>query len=979
MKSLKQTSVLMGIGVVLAACSGSDEAVQPSAAGVSVTPGTDSPAKASCLIPEAGCACTSEGQLIQCGKLIGTGIAGQKICQMGYRRCVDGSWSGCDSLANQTPQPPGLGVQSPVVILPGNCAIGNTCDPYCRQFGEANLNVVCPGTGRDWTIAPNGPPPTEISTLLTQAGITSPGWYHELDPGDTAIDPLSMSISLSTVDVYFLLNATDAMNAPINGLADGIAGTVATLKAQIPNVAFGVGTFVNYQAWPYGPQTWGNTLYENQVSISTNEALTVAKIQDMKNHPENYFFQVPYAKGQSSIPALFAAATNAPLMGRVDFTFPSNNNDAWYNVFRYYGRSPTSSAFRFTANTAAPIWGGSTCANGIGAPCFRPNAYHIVMLVQDAPAMNGPGGSFPYYQMKPRYFRWNLSCDYTTENSWYWFYSPSVGAAGNTPVLPANNGAVKANTLGAATGKTQVYFGNLNVSGTTSSYSHTSGNKVHDGIANVDLDYDTTAMQKCTGAKGTGADAYYDFTVAADGTRYWFDTVGSSYDTVLYLINRSTNKVMACNDDAMAYLSMGNCKFPSDAERGVGKTNSAIVGTLPAGDYRLVIDKYDTSAYPAVSQEVGIYQLNMWPNFDDPFYAGDPAATAYSTPSYTQTLARMRQTDTSFMVGAIESSGYTCGESVTDWEKAFTRWSLEGIANDTGAIVNGAPLVYSVKQNGTTGCATGINCDTTKCPANGTISTVLGNAVAALTQNVAQPIQIVGVDFDDPTDFDGVSGVNAGSTVLTPTNIDDATFISKITAKAAAGCTIDGSGTFYSSCMPGSSPNFDIQFKIPTGVTPIVGQAQIFHFHVEMRGMNGKVLATQPVTIVVPPGGTPYTAVDVDREFHAADACATGTHPVWLDLGWNSLDPGGSYIQFFVKAAATAAGLDTATEIATPIGVARSTPTDTQVGAANLGQFLSTNGLPAGSPFVRVRAHLVPTTSATPVLFSYTVEIDCLP
>ena len=53
--------------------------------------------------------------------------------------------------------------------------------------------------------------------------------------------------------------------------------------------------------------------------------------------------------------------------------------------------------------------------------------------------------------------------------------------------------------------------------------------------------YVTGATQTCTinGSNlGTGADVYYDFTVTQANTRYWFDTVGSAYDTTLYLIDK---------------------------------------------------------------------------------------------------------------------------------------------------------------------------------------------------------------------------------------------------------------------------------------------------------------------------------------------------------------------------------------------------------------------------------------------------------
>src|SRR5262249_52112702 len=149
------------------------------------------------------------------------------------------------------------------------------------------------------------------------------------------------------------------------------------------------------------------------------------------------------------------------------------------------------------------------------------------------------------------------------------------------------------------------------------------------------------------------------------------------------------------------------------------------------------------------------------------------------------------------MVMGIEMSGQSCGQTVNSWEKAWTRWSLEHIATDTGATVAGVPVVYSVQQNGTPGLVGGGS--STACPAGSNLGAVVGEALSNLTNNLAQPVTATAVDADDATDFDGVSGVSAGHTVLTPTNIDDATFVSSIVANPVAGCT-GASGNTYAAC-----------------------------------------------------------------------------------------------------------------------------------------------------------------------------------
>jgi hypothetical protein len=376
---------------------------------------------------------------------------------------------------------------------------------------------------------------------------------------------------------------------------------------------------------------------------------------------------------------------------------------------------------------------------------------------------------------------------------------------------------------------------------------------------------------------------------------------------------------------------------------------------------------------PNTSQEAGIYQLNLWPNMDDPKFGGNPQGSALSTPSYSQALSALSGNGVSAMVAAIESSGLACNQSLTSWEKAFTRWSLENLATDTGAITNGVPAVYSVRQNGTPGCASG-TCDTAKCPAGTSFGAVVASAVTNLTQNLSQPITLVAIDNDDATDFDGPPN---GSIKLTNANIDDSTFVSAVGAQAATGCT-GPNGNTYASCLPGATPKFNVTFAVPAAVTPLPDKAQIFQFRLEIHGANNTLIATQPVTIVVPPGGSSFTPTDYEREFHASDVCDSTTTISWGSFSWNTATPAGSNIKFFVRVGNTQAELDSATEIPTAFAYASLSP-DTQIGAKPLSAFLSANGQDVKSKFLRIRAHLTPSFTATPVLHSWSMEMDCLP
>ncbi|HSO32046.1 MAG TPA: hypothetical protein VLT33_06005 [Labilithrix sp.] len=949
----------------------------------------------SCATPNEGCPCETAGQVVSCGEVSGTTSDGRATCAMGSRRCLGTTWSRCDALDKITSlSPRGLTFASGAPEAgPDTCS---KCDPYCQQSAQAigggGATAADAGvTAYDAQI--NGPPAAPVTTILADAGISLDGaFYHELTPSQTATDSVTITTSVNSVDVYFMLNSTVAASASINQLAAQIPTVVSTMQASIPNVAFGLGRFTNYQSWPYASQSNGNTVYTNMQSISTTAASTVSKIQAMPtNSPvvcsgsASCFQQTPYVTAQSTMTALYAMATNQPLYGWAAFKYPSAQpTDWWWNVYQYYGQRSDAAS--------SPYFAATTCAAGTaGAPCFRANAFHIVLVMQDAPSQNGPAGSFPYYQMKPQYFPWNVTADYTTENAWYWFNSASLGGTATVPKLPVVNGATQALSLTASqVGKPQVQTGN--VAGKTNNYQITPTTA-----------YDPSARMKCTpnGVNiGTGPDVAWDFTVTS-GTRYWFDSVGSSYDTLLYVIDRNSGLLMACSDDNFGWLSAQAIGGLPAATQAISALNSSILGDLPPGDYRLVLDKRDNTAMPATPSNTGIYEINMWTDIDDPKMGGNPKGSAVSTPGYSQTVTALKAPAMNALVMGLDISGVSCGQTATSWEKNWTRWSLENLARDTGASVGGTPQVYTVRQNGTPGPASGAA--TTQCPAGANLGTVVTTAVQNMTNNLSQPVTLDISDIDDLTDFDGVTGATAGSNVLTPTNIDDATFVSSITVNPATGCTgpvsmasvVSGSGiqpAGYASCGPGAQPSISLAFRVPASV-PLKTTPQIFKFQVKVLFGNS-VMQTIPVVITVPPSPGGFVAADFVRDFDATSACNTGKRLSWGVYSWNVGPPcqpavgtgncvplqspptvsstTDSKISFYVTPNVGAGG----TEIATPMFVARDA---TQTGAVDLGAFLRAQGITTPPTLVRVRANLAPTAdqTKTPILANWGLVIDC--
>jgi hypothetical protein len=623
--------------LVLVACSSDNGAAPSGGAPGSSGSGSGSGGNVSCATPNTGCACSSEGELVMCGEVHGTTAAGTPNCEFGYRRCQSGQWSACEQLQNLTGQNAAGGLQlqgglTPPLLLTNDAGCpGDPCDPYCMGFPEGGL----PDGGITGSQSGDGGTGSKGLAVLAEAGVNvDAGILHILTPGQVAINPINVTTTLNPVDVYFLFNSTNEMYSSFETLSSQMPSVVSTVEASIPNTAFGLGRFTNYNSWPYAAQANANTVYSPILGETTNASAVTAAFNSVN---AGDFANTPYVVAQSSGVALFSMALNENLgswAGFPEYYSPTPGSDYWYATTKWWGRGPDSSWYgNFYTSNSCP-------AGTLGAACFRQNAFHLVLLMQDSPMMNGPVGSFPYYQFMPRYFPNNSWADYTTENSWYWWdvQSPLLGGTSSAPV--------QTESIAAATvGQPQTWMGSA--FNNASNYQITSAGIVKGATT---IPYDASATMKCTWNGhnlGAGPDAEFDFTVTAGTQRFWFDTVGSAYDTVLYLVDKTTNTVMACSDDNFAWLSEGGIGVPGEE---IAQYNSAIVGTLPPGNYELVLDQ---NTAPGWFSSDGInpafytgYQLNLWPDMTDPKVSGPGTAQVHSseasTPASTPRSARSR-------------------------------------------------------------------------------------------------------------------------------------------------------------------------------------------------------------------------------------------------------------------------------------------------------------------------------------------------
>jgi PA14 domain len=83
-----------------------------------------------CGTPREGCACETEGEVIDCGHVVRRS-GDYTACSMGTRSCADGKWGACegDKIAMLPDSVPGVQAEG---LGTSKACVDNPCDPYCQ-------------------------------------------------------------------------------------------------------------------------------------------------------------------------------------------------------------------------------------------------------------------------------------------------------------------------------------------------------------------------------------------------------------------------------------------------------------------------------------------------------------------------------------------------------------------------------------------------------------------------------------------------------------------------------------------------------------------------------------------------------------------------------------------------------------------------------------------------------------------------------
>jgi hypothetical protein len=868
-----------------------------------------------CAHDQPGCPCTSDGAQTGCGKVTAR-IGDQTTCGYGVSVCSSGKWGECvldgQSTRSFTSSRGSLG------LAPSTPCNGNVCDPYCKQYPDTPDETLTTHTGIVGTdggvtlervdgswVTSDGGMPNSIKTQLVEAGLYPDAppdaiVYHELAPPTTAQDDVAATMNVKSLDVYFMNysagDATPAHRALWYDL-DSPGSVIEQVRRAVKDSWFGIGRYEQYDHSAWKGDSYHTVVYDHVQSMTPD----LAKVTEAINWVDGHFHDVNSVAPQSWVDALFATATTGGLRGEGS-AFWTSPRDQWISV---------------ESGESGPCPSG-----GIGYPCFRPGSVPITVLFAQAPSNNGPSGQYAYARSAP----------YAISGAKSW---PSTPLA-----VTGNHTETTARALDPI-GQYASYAGDTSPAMANQSWHH-------------------PASDGCTNGSGSQAPNVFFKFHASERTWFHFDTVGSSFDTVLYMYTAADMPVV-CNN--RHFFSATPNPMPA-----------SIDGVVDPGDYFVVVDGADSNAHGNY-----VLRVNAMPDGTD--------AGPVAEPNYDEAVAAFNAIGAKLVT--VDTSGYTCDKGPTSFVQRNTGNQLERVAMDTGSVdTTGMPNRVRVDPND------GI-CHANDAPIEDQLAGAILRAYGAVNADVAD-LSAVAVDNDDAIDFDGPPG---RSPMLTSVNIDDATFVQSITAVATPSTTANCQAMLtdrFVACRPGTSATFRVTFKTPPTV-PLLSHQQIFTLAIRVLRNDSIVLGETPVVLVVPPyASAKYTDAWFIRDYDTVDACPKGTAPLWSFFAWKARTPGDSHIEFEVAVAPSVGELAAAPRDALlfsdppgpaslalqPIGAQDSLAGfDTQRGGTLVDATLAADLRPRDSKAMRLRAHLVPSTDGTaaPFLQLWNQQISCQP
>jgi predicted small lipoprotein YifL len=193
--------------------------------------------------------------------------------------------------------------------------------------------------------------PLDAAVLLDAA--RAPRECIEVPPGEErVVASLTLPARLRVADVMFVIDSSASMRDEIEGVRGGLRERVVPgVRAQIPEANFGVALFGEFPVFPHARDGSEVGPYRLRTPITGDVGRVEVALED------------------------------TPVWGNLDD--PEAAVEAVYQVATGEGFSPF-----IEPSLGCP-------GGGRGGACFRDDAFHVVLLVTDAPMHNGPPGVEP--------------------------------------------------------------------------------------------------------------------------------------------------------------------------------------------------------------------------------------------------------------------------------------------------------------------------------------------------------------------------------------------------------------------------------------------------------------------------------------------------------------------------------------------------------------------------------------------------------
>jgi hypothetical protein len=211
----------------------------------------------------------------------------------------------------------------------------------------------CPGMP-DWITCDNDP----SNDGLYQTVFYDPSGAAELVRTSIA----TTTADIPQIDIYFLVDATPTLDAEIRVLKDEILNIIDDIRLTFPEAQFGLGLYREYPLSPLAAP-YSQSPYHHILDLTDDRALVAKAVSTLcdDNNPMGCNIVANATAESAATQALYSIASGRGLGDMV------------------------------------PNRGACPSPGGIGYPCFRPGALHVVMNITDAAVINGPNTTDPQY------------------------------------------------------------------------------------------------------------------------------------------------------------------------------------------------------------------------------------------------------------------------------------------------------------------------------------------------------------------------------------------------------------------------------------------------------------------------------------------------------------------------------------------------------------------------------------------------------